>query len=191
MTRLQRAGAFYAAATEAVFAELAHEADRCLEANGIPPERRRFHRSADMRYEKQGVELTVPCGGPVTESTLAALVADFHALHERLYTFSDPAAPVEIVNQRVEAAGLTDKFALPELPAAPSPRPEPAGERLACLDGDTLRATPTYRRESLLAGHTVEGPAIVDQLDSTTVLLPGQTARTDRYGNLVISEGSP
>ena len=191
VTRLQRAGAFDAAATEAVFAELAHDADRCLEANGIPPERRRFRRSADMRYEKQGVELTVPLNGTVTEGGLAGLVADFHALHERLYTFSEPAQPVEIVNQRVEAAGLTDKFDLPELPAAPSVRPEPAGERLACLDGDTLRATPTYRRETLLAGHRVEGPAIVDQLDSTTVLLPGQTGRADRYGNLLISEGRP
>ena len=191
VTRLQRAGAFDAAATEAVFAELTDEADRCLEANGIPPERRRFRRSADMRYEKQGVELTVPLNGAVTERGLDTLAADFHALHERLYTFSDPAQPVEIVNQRVEAAGLTDKFALPELPAAPSEQPEPAGERLACLGGDTLRATPTYRREALLAGHRVEGPAIVDQLDSTTVLLPGQTARADRYGNLLISEGRP
>ena len=191
VTRPQRAGAFDAAATEAVFAELTHEAERCLEANGIPPERRRFRRSADMRYEKQGVELTVPCGGPVGESALAALTADFHALHRRLYTFCEPGAPVELVNQRVEAAGLTDKFALPELPAAPSERPEPAGERLACLGGDTLRATPAYRRESLLAGHRIDGPAIVDQLDSTTVLLPGQTARADRYGNLLVSEDRP
>ncbi len=191
VTRLQRAGAFDAAATEAVFAELTHEADKRLEANGIPPERRRFRRSADMRYEKQGVELTVPCGGPIADTALASLVADFHALHERLYTFCEPAAPVEIVNQRVEAAGLTDKFTLPELPAAPSARPEPAGKRLSCLDGDALLPTPTYRREALLAGHRIEGPAIVDQLDSTTVLLPGQTALTDRYGNLIISEGSP
>ena len=191
VTRLQRAGAFDAAATEAVFAELTDEADRCLEANGIPPERRRFRRLADMRYEKQGVELTVPLNGAVTQSALAGLVADFHALHERLYTFSDPAAPVEIVNQRVEAAGLTDKFDLPELSAAPSLRPEPSAERFACLGGDTLRATPTYRRETLLAGHTIEGPAIVDQLDATTVLLPGQTALADRFGNLIVSEGSP
>ena len=191
VTRLQRAGAFDAAATEAVFAELTHEADCRLEANGIPPGRRRFHRSADMRYEKQGVELTVPCSGPVTEGALTALVADFHALHERLYTFCEPEAPVEIVNQRVEAAGLTDKFDLPELPAAPAERPEPSGERPACVAGDDmLRPTPIYRRESLLAGHCIEGPAIVEQLDSTTVLLPGQIALTDRFGNLVVSEGS-
>ena len=191
VTRLQRAGSFDAAATEAVFAELAHEADSCLEANGIPLERRRFSRSADMRYEKQGVELTVPCNGPITENALAALTADFHALHERLYTFSEPGAPVEIVNQRVEAVGLTEKFTLPELPAAPAERPEPAGERLVCLDGDELQPAPTYRREALLAGHRIDGPAIVDQLDSTTVLLPGQAALADRYGNLLVSEGSP
>ena len=190
-TRPQRAGAFDAAAAEAVFQELTEAADRRLEANGVPPERRRFSRSADMRYEKQGVELNVPCGGPVTDEALAALIADFHALHERLYTFSEPDAPVEIVNQRVAATGLMDKIALPELPAARSERPEPAGERLACLEGGRLAPAPTYRREALLAGHRIEGPAIVDQLDSTTVLLPGQTALADRHGNLQVSEGDP
>lgn len=192
VTRLQRAGTFDAGATEATFAEMAERADRRLEAGGIAPERRHLRRAVDMRYEKQGVELTVPFpAGRATEATLNRLVADFHALHLRLYTFADHDAPVEIVNLRVEAVGETGSITLPEVAGAPSERPEPDSERRASLDGDAPRPVPVYRREALLAGHVVAGPAIVDQLDSTTVILPGQSGVTDRHGNMIIAEGAP
>jgi N-methylhydantoinase A len=193
VTRLQRAGAYDLAAIEATFAELTADADTRLTADGIEPERRRFARAADLRYEKQGVELTVPVAdGAMTDATATTLVADFHALHARLYTFSDPTAPVEIVNLRVEATGLAERITLPEIArAVPDSRPEPGHERLASLDAGPPCATPVYRREALLADHVIYGPAIVDQLDATTVILPGQSARTDRLGNLIIVEGKP
>jgi len=188
VTRLQRAGQFDAAATEAIFLDLEDRAVRRLEADGAPPESRRFARAADMRYQKQGVELTVPfTAGAATDSTLGALVAAFHDLHERLYTFADRSAPVEIVNLRVEAAGGHRPLALPEIGAGAG-APKPNGERMASLDGGPLRRTPVYRREALGAGQRIAGPAIVDQLDSTTVVLEGQTARTDRYANLIVEE---
>ena len=192
VTRLQRAGTFDTVATESVYAELAERADKQLARDGVPPERRHFRRAVDMRYEKQGVELTVPFpAGTATDATLGQLVADFHALHERLYTFADDDAPVEIVNLRVEAIGETGQITLPEIPSAPTGHLEPDSERPASLDDDAPRPVPVYRREALMAGHVVEGPAIVDQLDSTTVILPGQSAVTDRYGNMIIAEGSP
>jgi N-methylhydantoinase A len=191
VTRLNRAGAYDLAGIEATFAELTARAETRLEADGVAPDRRRYVRAVDLRYEKQGVELTVPLGdGAMTETAAVRLVEDFHALHERLYTFCEPDAPVEIVNLRVEATGLTDSITLPEIARSPAP-PEPDGERLACLDDGAPRPTPVYRREALLADQTIEGPAIVDQLDSTTVILPGQSARTDRWGNLIVSEGAP
>lgn len=126
----------------------------------------------------------------MTEATAARLVADFHALHDRLYTFSDPTAPVEILNLRVEAIGLTDRITLPEIArAAPGTQPEPDHERLASLYTGPRSPTPVYRREALLADHVINGPAIIDQLDSTTVILPGQSALTDRFGNLIVTEG--
>jgi N-methylhydantoinase A len=191
VTRLQRAGAFDLAAIEATFAELTGAARARLAADGITPEQRRFARAADLRYEKQGVELTVPiCEAAMTEATAARLVADFHALHDRLYTFSDPTAPVEILNLRVEAIGLTDRITLPEIArAAPGTQPEPDHERLASLYTGPRSPTPVYRREALLADHVINGPAIIDQLDSTTVILPGQSALTDRFGNLIVTEG--
>lgn len=190
VTRLHRAGAYDLAAIEATFADLTARAEARLQADGIPPDRRRYARAADLRYEKQGVELTVPLGdAAITEAGTARLVADFHALHDRLYTFSDAAAPVEIVNLRVEATGLTDSIALPEIARGAAP-PEPDHERPASLDDAQPRPVPVYRREALLADQAIRGPAIVDQLDATTVILPGQSARTDRFGNLIVTEGA-
>ncbi|HUS55597.1 MAG TPA: hydantoinase/oxoprolinase family protein [Thermohalobaculum sp.] len=193
VTRLQRAGAFDLGAIEATFAELTADAQARLAADGIAPQQRRFARAADLRYEKQGVELTVPIGDTaMTDAVADRLVADFHALHERLYTFCDPAAPVEILNLRVEATGLTDRITLPEIACAGSgTKPEPDHERLASLDPGPRLPTPVYRREALLADHVIHGPAIVDQLDSTTVILPGQSALTDPLGNLIVTEGRP
>jgi len=190
VTRLYRSGGYDLAGIEATFAELNARAEARLEADGVPPERRRFARAADLRYEKQGVELTVPLGASrMTEAAAARLVADFHALHARLYTFCEPGAPVEIVNLRVEATGLTDSIALPEIARGIGPA-RPDHERLVCFDEDVARPTPVYRREALPADQVLHGPAIVDQLDATTVILPGQSALTDRYGNLIVTAGA-
>lgn len=191
VTKLQRAGRFDAKATEAIFADLTAQADARLAADGAPPESRQFLRAADMRYQKQGVELTVPFAGvTATDATLETLVQDFHRLHERLYTFADADAPVEIVNLRVEAVGGVRQLALPEA-ATGKGAAEPDHERPVSLDGGPRRPTPVYRREALMADQIIHGPAIVDQLDATTVILDGQTARTDRYANLIIQEGAP
>jgi N-methylhydantoinase A len=173
------------------YAELVDRADERLSQDGIPTQHRQFARAADLRYEKQGVELTIPLqGSAVNARSVTQLVADFHALHDRLYTFCDIDAPVEIVNLRVEATGLTDRIALPEIATAPpGARPEPDHQRQACLGDGAACPTPVYRREALMADHVIEGPAIVDQLDATTVILPGQSARTDRFGNLIVTEG--
>ena len=190
ITQLQRAGHYNTDELAQGFAQLQSDANTRLTADRVPVEQRIISRALDMRYEKQGVELTVPLdSGNITDALLEKLVADFHTLHEQLYTFAALDTPVEIVNLRVEATGLTDRIQLSETPcAAPGSRPVPDHDRLACLDDGQPVLTPVYRREDLLADHVVAGPAIVDQLDSTTVILDGQSAITDRYGNLLITE---
>ena len=89
VTHLQRAGRFDATVTEGILSDLQQRADSRLANDEVPAERRTFQRYADMRYEKQGVELTVPLmPASVTDAALSQLVADFHALHEQLYTLS-------------------------------------------------------------------------------------------------------
>ena len=192
VTRLQRAGVFDAGLTEETFADLIRQAEMRLADDGVVPERRTLERAADMRYEKQGVELFVPFpSGPVCDAAFSDLIAAFHSLHERLYTFADRSAPVEIVNLRVSATGATGRITLPEIAAAPMRNAAPDATRPVSFDGRARVETPVYRREALLADHVIEGPAIIDQLDATTVVLPGQSALTDRYANLLVSEGAP
>ena len=82
-----------------------------------------------------------------------------------------------------------DRVTLPDLDIAePGAAPAPTGERQVNFEGEVFVPTPTFRRETLCAGHSIYGPAIVDQLDSTTVVFPGQHATVDRQGNLIIEE---
>ena len=169
---------------------LEEEATARLAAERVAEARRRLRRGADLRYAQQGVEITVEFpAGPVDGACVAELVERFHALHERLYTFCDREAAVEIVNFRVAATGRMERLELPRLPSVePGTPAPPSGRRPADLDGRGIAPVATHRRDDLLAGHVVSGPAIVDQLDSTTLVGPGRSAKVDPYGNLVVTE---
>lgn len=187
-TVLQRPGAYDAARLAAVFDALAEEAHAELAREGIPPARRRLVRLVDLRYAKQGFELTLPFGdGPVDEAALARLVEAFHDRHEQLYTFAERDSGVEIVTLRIASAGLVEKVALPELAPAAGTLPQPVGARRVRLDGAWIDRVPVFARPALRGGHRLGGPAIVDQADATTVIPPGHAAEVDRFGNLVIT----
>lgn len=190
VTRLLRAPDFDIADVATSFDKLMRAADERLERDCVTPARRRLTRLADLRYAGQGDEIAVPLApGEISRATLEALAAAFHDRHQQLYGFADRNAAVEFVNLRVTAVGLMDHVRLLELDRAPpGSRPPSSGPRMAILDAGGPRPVPTWRREQLLAGHRIDGPAIVDQLDSTTVILPGQTATADLYGTLVIEE---
>ena len=188
-TALQRGPDYDLAAIDAVWRELEQEADEELAREGIPAERRRFVRLADLRYAKQGFELTLEAPASALDAAAAARLVDaFHTQHERLYTFAERETQVEIVTLRLRAIGLVDKIALPEIAAAAGSKPEAYEQRAVRLDGASHHV-PAYRRDALRAGHRISGPAVVDQLDSTSLVFPGQTAEVDRHGNLIIRLG--
>jgi N-methylhydantoinase A len=149
----------------------------------------RLDRSADLRYQGQSFEINVPLPGGALEPQ--ALAAEFHARHERRYGHTHPAAPVEVVNLRVRAIGPTPPPEFESLPKADDPNPVSA--RLATqpawfeIDGD-LQAVPTavYDREVLRAGHRLAGPAILVQLDATTVVPPGWVGEVGEAGHVVL-----
>ena len=190
VTRLQKAPDFDIGAIASSFEALMRAADDRLQQDGVASSRRRLSRLADLRYAGQGEEIAIALPeGDVSKSVLESLVGAFHDRHQQLYTFADRGAAVEIVNLRVSAEGLMDHIDFPQLERAPAGSTPPAsGTRVAILDGSTPRQVPTWRRETLLAGHRIDGPAIIDQLDSTTVVLPGQTATVDPYGSLLIED---
>jgi N-methylhydantoinase A len=187
-TCLQKAGAFDAAEVARVFQALDGQARVWLDQEEVPAAARRILWYASLRYQHQGFELTVPWGGrAVTEATAAATVNAFHRLHERLYTFAQEDTPVEFVTLRVDAQGVFPAPAARELPPATSLDDARRGTRTVHLEGGVADAT-LYAREHLGAGARIQGPAIVTQLDATTLILPGQVAVVDRLGNLVVSE---
>lgn len=189
-TKLQRAPHFDIGSIAHGFEGLLAAADRRLAEDGVAPDRRHLVRYADLRYAGQGEELAVPFPeGSVDGLALEALVAAFHRLHRELYSFADQNAAVEIVNLRVVAIGRMDQVNFQPLDeATPGSAPEASGERMALLDAREPRAVPIFRRDRLRAGHRIDGPAIVDQLDTTTIVLADQRANVDRFGTLVIEE---
>jgi N-methylhydantoinase A len=188
-TLLQRSGAYDLALLNKTYAALAEEAAASLAHEGVPRERHVFRRQADLRYAKQGFELTVEVPAEeVTEAVMAQVAAEFHRRHEQLYTFSDPEAAVELVNLRVSGVGAVDKLQLPRIAeVAPGSTPERGATRRVHFGERGFVETPVFNRADLRAGHVFDGPAIVDQLDTTTVVFPGQQARVDAYGNFIIT----
>ncbi len=115
------------------------------------------------------------------------LIQDFHQRHEQLYTYAAPDTPVEIINLRLRALGRMDKLTLPRInDVAPGTEPPVSQTRPVYFSGLGFVETPVIPRHDLLAGHTINGPAIVDQLDSTTVIYPDHQAHVDAYGNLLM-----
>ncbi|HLJ19966.1 MAG TPA: hydantoinase/oxoprolinase family protein, partial [Stellaceae bacterium] len=171
-----------------VFAGLQREAETWLEHERVPREHRSTRWQASLRYLHQGFELTVPWGGDaVTDAGVERTVAAFHELHERLYTFNQPDTPVQIVTLRVTAEGALPRPAIPELPRAGAAAEAEVGRQSVDFGGE-VRPTPILDRARLGAGARIKGPAILTQLDSTTVLYPGQTAEVHAFGSLIVRE---
>jgi N-methylhydantoinase A len=153
----------------------------------------RLERSADLRYAGQSFEINVPM--PAGSPDPAALVADFHARHEQRYGHAHPAEPVEVVNLRVRAVGATPPPVFEPLPTAgPDPSAARLGQQPVWFEtpsgGLEAPGASLYDREALRAGDCVPGPAILFQLDATTVIPPGWQGQVDRFGNLLLEPSS-
>jgi N-methylhydantoinase A len=164
---------------------LRNELDAALESDGVKPGDRYFRFHADMRALGQFHQLQIPL--PDAEGTgwfdKAALAREFHAMHERSYGHADPNEPVEFVNLRGEGFGRMGRPALPRSEKQATGPADPAARRRVYFDRTSGRIDcPIYRREALLPGHALDGPAIVTQRDSTVLVLPGQAAIVDPNG---------
>ena len=118
---------------------------------------------------------------------MESMTANFHETHQRLYTYALPRATVELVNLRVTAQGALPRHDMSRLPAADGQTANPESVRQVLFSrADGFIETPVYRRDALTAGMELEGPAVVEQRDATTLLPPGFRSKVDAYGNLVI-----
>ena len=111
----------------------------------------------------------------------------FFEAHERSYGFHNPDDPVEVVNFRLTARGrLRKPDEAPTGEVSEGGNPTPVGRRLVYFDADNAADTPLYDRAALRAGDAITGPAIISQLDTTTVVHPGDLATVDIQLNLMI-----
>ena len=113
----------------------------------------------------------------------------FLRVHESAYGYANPHDSIEIVNVRLTARGRLLEEPDPPEPGEPGPLPEPFEIRSVRFAAGSPTDCPVYERATLTAGHRLEGPAIVEQLDSTTPVFPGDRAAVDTAGNLVIQIG--
>jgi N-methylhydantoinase A len=164
--------------------ELVARLDAALEREGVATESRHFEHNVDIRYVGQEHSLRVPV--LEREEDLAALFDRFHAAHERTYGHSSATAPVEPVAARVVARGLREPAGTAANEAVDHAVPHE--HRAVLFDRDEGRQdTPVYRREEIADGQVIEGPAIIEQFDTTTVIPPGWSADSHPSGSIVIT----
>jgi N-methylhydantoinase A len=193
-TKLMPASGSSAAADVAeAFTTLAARADQWFKHEGIAPADRRLARTADMRYHGQNYELGVPVPeGAITPATMQALAAGFADAHRQRYGFVADDGQVQLVTLRLEATGVVPKA---ELTAHPEVGPDASGAIVGrrpvwMAEARDFVSTPIYTREALHPGNRFAGPAIVEQMDATTVVPPGMTARVDAYLNLILESAT-
>jgi N-methylhydantoinase A len=171
------------------FRRLSAQAQTWFEAERIPPGGRRITRTVDMRYAGQNYELPVALpDGEFGAGTLEDLAYGFAAAHERMYGFTADDEPIQLVTYRLEASGIVPKAALEaEAEVGADTSAAITGEREVWLpEADGFARCSVYDRDRLRHGNRFTGPAIVEQMDATTVVLPGMTARIDAYRNLIL-----
>lgn len=181
-------------AARAAVAGLTADAAAWFAAEDLPDAGRTLELALDLRYVGQNFELITPVAagpaiGPADLPGVDALAALFFAAHDRAYGFHDPAAAIEIVNFRMTARGRLYRASDP--PAAPDAAATPVsvGHRPVWFTPSGPVEAPVYRREALSPGLTFEGPAIVDQLDATTPVFPGDRVEVRADGSLLITLG--
>lgn len=168
--------------------ELADRADAWLASEGVAEEARQIKRRIDLRYQGQGYELTIdwPETGP--EDFLREARRRFDGLHRQLYGYAADDAGIQVTAIRVEAVGVVSKPDAPTYPKAANPVSSARiGERMVWRKAeDAVLPCPLYDRRLLQFGHTIEGPAVIEQMDTTTFVVRNQVAKVDKRLNLIL-----
>lgn len=175
---------------ESEFKKMQREAVKDLKREGMTLKGTKYIRSMDLRYLGEGQEMEVPLmGSRITKQSLRNSVEDFHKRYLALFRHGyQDETPVEIVNLRLTAIGSLGRPSLKKVEqGGPSPVSAYKSARLIYFKETGLLECRTYHRDKLLAGNFLDGPSIVEDYGSTTVILPEQSARVDPFGNLVIT----
>lgn len=173
-----------------IFGSLQAEGSGMLTEEGIAENKREYIFSIDCRYERQNYEIPIQVfTGKSDEEMLGELIESFHKEHERSYGYCDRGKELQLVNFRVSAVGIIDK---PDIKAQAITdnvtAPKPVERRNVRFEGRGQYVnTNVYQRTDIPCGCTISGPAIIEQMDSTSVIPPGWNAYHDQYGNFIVT----
>jgi N-methylhydantoinase A len=144
-----------------------------------------IYRSLEMRYLGQNYELEIPVAfDSFTDETTPKVWQAFHDMHLARFGFNIPREVIEVITVKATVVSLTEKPELATIGSADG-APVAVAQRSVMFD-DGRHDTPIYDRATLRHGHTLTGPAVIEEPVSVTVLRPGQPMKVDQYGNLLI-----
>lgn len=189
VSRLMPLGCEALGPVETGYAELQTQAADWFDKEGIGADRQVMTRTADMRYMGQNYELSVAVpAGPITHDTFKALEAGFEAAHKQRFGFVVEGEPIQLVTLRLEAAGIVKKaqFAAQEIEGEDPSAAQIDSREVYMAEAKDFVPSPVYTRDRLRPGNVIHGPAIVEQMDTTTVILPDMTGTVDPYLNLIL-----
>jgi len=166
--------------------ELKAQADKWFDAEHVEPANRGTEIVLDARYVGQNFELAIGLENAEPLPNADDIKQRFFVEHERAYGFHNPADRIEIVNFRLIAVGKLRQPAARLGAPRHSGKSEPASHRKVWFEADKAEDTPVYDRAALMPGDTITGPAVIEQLDSTTLLFPGDRGTVDPYLNLIV-----
>ncbi|KKC33511.1 hydantoinase/oxoprolinase family protein [Devosia psychrophila] len=170
-----------------LFETMAQDGQAWLDKEDVPPENRRFKRVLDARYRGQNFEVKVDCDG-IGPDGLAELEERFHAAHTKEYGYDIRHRAIQFVSARLQAIGDVPKAPQAQVAGGTSLEGARAGSRPVYFDATHgWLDTPIYRRGELPAETKFSGPAIINEMSATSLILPGQTVRADGWGNLIVS----
>jgi N-methylhydantoinase A len=192
-TSVQREDRVDVEALNSAYTHLEDKAEFDLASEGVESSRRRFIRTADLRYFGEAYEVGVPApSGVIDIAGLREMIVRFHRQHVRLYGYSYEGEQLcEIVNVRVTAVGLMDRPLVSPPASRESESPaSSASSRHVWGDGHGAAEIPVFDRELLPAGHRTPGPCVIQEYGSTTVVPPGWSAEVDLRRNIVLRRHS-
>jgi N-methylhydantoinase A len=178
------------AGVEAAFAALEQRGNAMLDEAGIASGARRFERSVDARYRRQSYELMVPVTeNPVARATLAAIAESFHARHRQTYGHDNRDEPVQIVSLRVAAIGAIPRLVVRDAPAVAGSDAVKSRRPLWFRATGMVEAA-IYDRARMPAGMEVEGPAVIESIESTVLVPPGWKAGMNEDGFVMMTRSA-
>lgn len=176
-----------------IFDELFEQGETWFDEEGISADQRYRLRRMDLRYRGQNFELPVelPDNYRFDQSGMEPVIELFHKEHERVYGYRSTDALVEVVTFRLEVSSGGSQVQARRDEVERSQSADAISDiRNACFDpNDGYHPVEVYERSRLSAGDRINGPAIIEQMDTTTVLMPGDVCRVDDFRNLIIEIG--